>query len=503
MLAALLVTAVLMQDAMPLRLVLPVGAILLVLAIRPRSSTAVGIALIAIPMVGLLRRVTAGPEAFVPDDPLAVLPIVAAMPALAVAFTTGRTVRRTPGLNLFLAYVLWLLLTSLLSVGGSLTTQLTGLALAIVPAGVGYLVAAGRIPAVERLTTHTLIALPLLVGSYAVVQFFQPPAWDLAWLRSVGNNFISVGVPEPQGFRVWGTMESPLTAATYLGLGLLALLVVAVARRNAPGRVLRTIGCALGAVLLLAALLLTSVRTVLFALPLLLAVMVLLDLIPGARRYGVLFLVVVVGGTTVGVGTLGLGPEGSDPDRYAISSISEDTSFQERVDLLPAFLAAATNPIGTGAGSSGVAKRLTEDGAARGIDNGYLTLVVEGGLIRLVLFLGLIGIAIVRAARTARRNPRDPTALLGITALLYFGLLQTSADVISNSLSIVFWIFLGVAIRGTSGQDTASLVPAGRRARYVDTEAPTTQIPVVRVPAARTRYRLLPARSSLRPIVGR
>ncbi len=485
-LAALFVVAVLVQDVAPLRLVLPAAVIMLVMAVRPRASTAIGIAMVAIVVGALLRRLTGGPGAFVPDDPLAVLALVAVFPAFAAALTFGRGGKRALGVNLFLAYLVWVLFTSFLGLGsvlfgtgGSLFSRITGLVIVAVPAGVGYLVAAGRVPGADRLVGQSLLVLPVLAAAYAVVQFFDPPSWDLAWLRSVGRNLTSVGVPEPQGFRVWGPMEAPLTLATYCGLGLLALLVVVVSRRGEPNWVTRIVSCTAGALILLVALLLTSVRSVLFLLPLLLTAMVLLDLIPGARRYGLVLLVVVVGGTALGVGTLGLSPDGAESDRYAVGDLSEDTSFQARADLLPSFIDAVANPIGGGAGTSGLAQRLEEGGAPSAVDNGYLTLAIEGGLVQLVLFCAVVGIAIVRAARRAREHPTDPTSLMGVLVIPYFALLHTSADVVSDSLGIVFWIFVGAALaeRPTADGTSDGTSTAGEPPAVVD--PPTQVLPAV------------------------
>lgn len=495
---ALVVVLVLTQDVAPFRLVLPIVAVVVIMFMRPRASTAIALAAVAIPGTAILRRVTGGPHAFVPDDPLAVLVIITLLPALLVGFSTRRTSPRSTGLNLVLAYIVWVVFSSLLAVGGSGTAaaRVTGLAITVVPVTVGYLVASGRIPRADRIVTKSLYILPLLTAGYAIAQFVQPPDWDMAWLRSVSRTLTSVGQPEAGAFRVWGTMEAPLPLAIYLGLGLLALLVLFVARRGEPGAVTRMTGGIAAAAVLLAALLLTSVRSVLFALPVLIALVVVLNLLPGARRYGALLLLLVVGGTVVGVGLFGFAPEGTDADRYAISGIGQDQSFQDRADLLPTFVLAAQEPFGTGAGTSGLAQRLTADGKPIGVDNGYLTLVLEGGIVRLLLFLALFGWAVVTSAATARRRPRDPQALLPVLVILYFGLLHVSADVVSGGLSTIFWIYLGAVVRDRQPpapvrrepppvrparvrMDPPASAPAGA-AQHVDGDALTRELPMVR-----------------------
>ncbi len=46
----------------------------------------------------------------------------------------------------------------------------------------------------------------LVMGGYAIFQYFVAPEWDMQWLKNV--ELASIGKLEPMGFRVWGTLNS-------------------------------------------------------------------------------------------------------------------------------------------------------------------------------------------------------------------------------------------------------------------------------------------------------
>ncbi|NAZ87181.1 hypothetical protein, partial [Kineococcus indalonis] len=438
----------------PWRLVLPLLVIALGVVLRPQPSTAVGLALVALPTTALLRRLTAGEDAYVPSDPLAVLVVLAALPAF---FLVRGRPRPAPGSGWLAAYLGWLVVTAGVASAGSLATRVTGFLLVAVPCGIGYLTARGWAGHAAGAVVRSLVVLLLPVSAYGVLQFFLAPRWDMAWLDSVKETLNSVGQPEARAFRVWGTMESPLSFALYVGLGLMAVLCWLVARRGTGRSGLRASFAALVVAVGLTALVLTSVRSVLFALPLLLLGLAMLGLLPVGRVQAVFFAVVIAGGMYVGINVLGLAAEGSSTSRYQVSSLAQDQSVRDRLLLLPRFLAAAANPVGSGPGTAGVAGSLTEGGTSNGIDNGYLSLLQEGGVVRLVLFLVVLGTALAAAVRTARRSPRDPSALFTVMVLGYYLLLELSSDVSSGAGSLVLWICVGSAL------GRAAAAPRARR----------------------------------------
>jgi len=426
----------------PWRLLVPALVAGLVLLLRPRPTTAVALALVALPLTALLRRLTAGEDAYVPSDPLAVLAVAVALPAFVLARGKGRD---APGSGWLAAYLAWLVVTAGVSTAGSLATRVTGFLIVAVPAGIGYLVARGWAAGSERIALRSLVALALPLSAYAAAQFFVAPPWDMAWLTSVQETLNSVGSPVARGFRVWGTMESPLSLAMYLGQAVLALLCWMLARRREPGRWARSLFVTVTLVVVLVALVLTSVRSVLFALPVLLLAVALLGLLPVGRVQALLAAVGVTLAMVVGIGSLGLAATGTTASRYQLSSLGQDQSLLDRAQLLPQFIQAAANPVGTGPGSAGAAQSLTAGGKAVGIDNGYLSLLQEGGAIRLVLFVAVLLLALLAAVRNARRRPDDAGALFAVTVIVFYAILQASSDVVSGTGSFFFWICVGAS----------------------------------------------------------
>ncbi|HTJ01635.1 MAG TPA: O-antigen ligase domain-containing protein [Methylovirgula sp.] len=64
------------------------------------------------------------------------------------------------------------------------------------------------------------IILPI-AGIYGIVQYVDPQAWDRYWMENAP--ILSIGEPVPYGVRVFSTMNSPATFATYISIGLLLL----------------------------------------------------------------------------------------------------------------------------------------------------------------------------------------------------------------------------------------------------------------------------------------
>ena len=63
----------------------------------------------------------------------------------------------------------------------------------------------------------------LLTAAYGICQFFAAPAWDMNWLQSNLEEFVSIGKPEAMQFRVFSTMNSPPVFGVAMMTGLLLL----------------------------------------------------------------------------------------------------------------------------------------------------------------------------------------------------------------------------------------------------------------------------------------
>lgn len=62
-------------------------------------------------------------------------------------------------------------------------------------------------PSYRNVIQRTLVWAVLVMGCYGIFQYLTAPEWDMFWLAKSG--FTSAGRPEPMGFRIWSTLNSP------------------------------------------------------------------------------------------------------------------------------------------------------------------------------------------------------------------------------------------------------------------------------------------------------
>lgn len=446
--ATLAATLVLVAALAPLgpRITLMAGLIAAVGVTSAGASTGVRLALVVIPFMALLRRMTAGTDAYIENDPLVLLPMALCMPALVASLSPstwqmGRWVS---------AYVIWLVITGLLALPVGPVTVTYGLVLAGVPILVGLAVAGGYFRTLPNFAFDSAAVLGIPVALYGVMQAIDPAPWDLAWLATVQDQINSIGDPVPGEFRVFGSMEAPLPFALYLGLS--AVVILARLLDGAGDRTARLhrIGLAVVALpLLLAAVLLSSVRSVLFALPLVLLAVALLR--GGTGRWTTLFAGVAAVGLIFLAPQLDRSPDNAEGDRYEVSELGQDQSYTDRMTQIQSLGPEFTRPFGSGPATASAATRLSGDDEAANTDNGYVTLLVEGGVVRLGLFIAVAFTAVgaaVRRVRDAALPPDDRRlALVVLTTLLYFLALQASFNVVDGASGLFFWIAVGTALR--------------------------------------------------------
>jgi len=175
------------------------------------------------------------------------------------------------------------------------------------------LVSAEREEMVEAATSAFAFILPLL-GVYAVYQYVAPLDWDVFWMQYAP--IPSIGQPLPYEVRVFGTMNSPASFATFTAIG---LFLISFSKR--PWLALPALPAALG-------LLLSLYRTAWLSL----AVSILFCLLfSGTRRRAGIILVGI--GIAVVLAVL-LTPFGDVVvDRLStLSEGSQDGSAQERME---------------------------------------------------------------------------------------------------------------------------------------------------------------------------
>jgi len=422
---------------------------------------AVRLALLLIPSIALVRRLTGGPDAYVPDDPLVILIPLLLIPPL-LGLITNKFDNRLDGVRLlWLGFLIWSafvtaalpLIVSLLIPefvpAAALTVRAFGVLTVLVPALLGYAVFEGLYPRLPRVALGSVMVLAPLAAIYGLIQYTLDPAWDLAWLAGRQGALVSVGLPEHGAYRIFGTMEAPLPYALYLGLGLVALGAWTVwpPERQKRGSVLLRLAAV---VLLVAALLLTATRSVLFGLPLVAAVGVLL--VPRHRRGPALLIAGLMGAALIALTALAadrLYDDERQANRLRVSQVADDSSLLARLDLLTEFEQVLREPWGNGLGSSGEATRLQTGVQVSNLDNGYLALGQEVGVVGLGFFLLLLYQAVVRGRRALSSLRSSEGRVLGgsLLGVLYFALLLLTGSVLSIPSAMLFWIFLGLTTR--------------------------------------------------------
>jgi len=101
---------------------------------------------------------------------------------------------------------------------------------------------------------RTLLWGTLLLGLYAILQFFFLPPWDESWMQGINNG--AFGQPFPRQLRVFSTMNAPATFASYLMAGILIAFSVLTQNRDrlaqprgpafVPGRLLAAFAAPIG-----------------------------------------------------------------------------------------------------------------------------------------------------------------------------------------------------------------------------------------------------------------
>lgn len=422
------------------RLLLLAVAVTAVLIAAPGTDLGVRLAICTLPFTALLRRITAGPSAYVYNDPLALLPIALLIPAcLSVPRTRPGTVER------WMTYLAtWLIASSVFGVlkGSSPTVVGYGLATQLLPLLIGIQVATGAFRSLPRFLLQALPLLAALGAVYGIGQWLSPSDWDLAWLRTQQQLLTSVGLPVAGEFRIFGPMESPGALAQLLGSSAAVLGVTLAQPRGSQGllgvtRLAVVVAC-------IVTLALTSVRTALFALPVAILVVLALD-----RRISRAKLAPIVGVLSASVLVLPtfIADSTTEAGRYDLTALGQDQSFQDRSRLLQQFSQAATQPFGNGVGTTGLAGRLSAMGPnaadVQNIDNGYLSRLMETGFPGLVIFAVVVVLAL-RAVATRLRDGMALPADAGAAAIVVFFLLTDLAGPnTASALALFFWIAVG------------------------------------------------------------
>ena len=394
------------------------------------TDQAARVSVLLIPFIGILRRITAGDSGYVPSDPVIAVCLLLLLPAVCAPLR-GPLTRSARWLAVLAG---WLVVEALASLAqGALVSAVYSTLTAVVPVLLAVQLAMGRSPGLPDFAARWTPRVAVVTALYSVVQWLAPPRWDLAWLTTVQDQFVSVGLPRPGEFRIFGTMESPGAYAAFLGVA--AVLLVS---RPLPARYrgAQVLGRTAALAVIIVALSLTAVRSVLLPLPL--AVMAMLFLRGGRSRSVGLPLIIASTPLLVVLPQL-LGNSARAESRYDLGNITQDESFNARVELLRSFVSALANPIGTGLGTTGNAAAGT--GGLSVVDNGYLARTLETGTVGLLLFLAGATAVLLPALRRAPRVSQLPVPWIGV--VVFFLIYELSSSFIGAAVGVYFWIGMG------------------------------------------------------------
>lgn len=449
---ALVLVAVAARPSLTIVAIALVGVVALVLVLTAPAAV-IPTAWVLIVFVGVVRKLLAGSAGRVENDPLIALPFVLLLPFLVSRIWWIGRYR----IHLWLCLVLAAVITASLLVVAVAVAAVPDLVTlrAFIQEVVPPLVAVALMhPALRESvrTTMTTVRLTTVAAAvYGLVQFVSPAPWDLRWLRNVAldQGIQSFGTPEPQQFRLFGPFMSPLAFALVLSIGIVCWAF-------SDTRLWWRIAAI---AVLVVPLLLTQVRTSVFALALTLPVAALLHY----RQRAVVPLALIGGGVAaIPIILTAIAPD--LVNRFSLSKLNDDVSYNSRLRLLGATTGSIFR-MGGGPGSSSSGSIAT--------DNGYLAVFLEFGVIGGFVFLALLVAALGRAVQVAL-GPAFPDRVLPLAILGLYALSETSAPVMQGEQSLVFW--LALAILGTNARALSSL--SGRRGaaapadRYMEQDPP-------------------------------
>ena len=323
-----------------------------------------------------------------------------------------------------------------------------------------YLLTHARyVAAFRTVTQRTFIWGLLIMGSYALVQYFYLPAWDGYWMDNAG--LVSIGISEPQEVRVFSTLNAPGPFAIVVMVGLLLVFSSSGAVRTL-GAVAGFVGFALSAVRSAWGGWVVGFLIVASSLPLRLRV----------RLLGTLLLLGIIATPLLSLGPVG---ELFNQRLSTVTDLESDTSFNARLALyadLSSFVVG--NPLGQGLGSTGVATGLSSrETNLQDLDSGIIAVIYTFGLLGTLYFVGGAAFLFGTTLRTGLKSRNLTDAVyVGITVAtlsqLIFGNSWTGVA------GMVLWFFpcLYLASRGSQ----LSPVQPEHSARYSEREQKGLQL---------------------------
>ncbi|MEE9094707.1 hypothetical protein [Pseudarthrobacter phenanthrenivorans] len=388
------------------------------------------------PVLGLIRRLSAGPDARVDFDPLILFPMVLVVVALLICLARfdsvgGQRRSDTDRRLLWFAVIFSIFVGLALAANGAFSPNVIYFAMAlIVPVLLTVFIAIASVPDIWETFERLLPGIGLVVGCYGVYQFFFLPQWDRSWMLNSGLE--SIGQALPMAVRVFGASESPGPYAAFMGLVVIVCFVRGI-NSHGISRVLFFLFCALMTVPLL----LSGVRSSLLSVLVCAALAVLVRGRGMGRVLPVLFFVLVGVGVDKIVSTFGGSSTILTADRYTSFDPSQDNSIQARLGILDYLTNPLPHVLGNPSGPT--------------IDNLLVDIMRAYGLVPFVLFSAFIVFLLLRCLKFLRSGSKSPLAFV----VLYLIFLGIAGNLFLSSFGIIVGLAFGALLR-LSGDDRQS-----------------------------------------------
>lgn len=305
------------------------------------------------------------------------------------------------------------------------------------PACLGFLVAmetedqAGLRAAVVRTMLVALCVLP----AYGLYQFVSAPAWDVLWMRE--SKLLSIGLPEPFRIRVFGTMNSPASLASFLMAGLLWVIPSRLAARP----------LAMGAGLVV--LLLTLVRTAWLGLVVGGVFLVLF----GASARVRFNIVAGVACFPLLIGVVEQIPDVAEVTAARIASLSDvanDASFRDRASDYAEFFEVLLprTPFGVGLGISGSYQTYLDQRVSKVMDGAIMEIGVSLGVfVGGAFLLTILATACIACWNSLRGDDSFLSSCGAIVAALTLSL--AAGNIAVGETGVLFWVAAGFCLART------------------------------------------------------
>jgi hypothetical protein len=219
----------------------------------------------------------------------------------------------------------------------------------------------------RRVVESCLVWAGALMSAYGIVQYIDPPSWDIQWVRNVAQlGLTSIGQPEPFSLRVFSTMNSPGSLAMVLSAGFVVGL-----KRSVPVT-------ALAVTLMTVGLALAQYRAVWVATAI--ALVVVISSRRAALRPANVMALIAIALALCSTTVVPRIRDAIVQRASSMTTLKDDESLKTRLDQYVALARADDLVLGEG---------LAITGASRRLDN-KLPVVIDSGLIEIWRAMGVV-----------------------------------------------------------------------------------------------------------------